>query len=42
MNPGLFKDMVEKNSMKIVSQKPIFFDPENNWSGEDTITIFEK
>jgi ubiquinone/menaquinone biosynthesis C-methylase UbiE len=42
MNPGLFKDMVEKNSMKIISQKPIFFEPENNWSGEDTITIFEK
>lgn len=42
MNPELFKEMVEKNNMKVVSQKPIYFEPELGWSGEDTITIFEK
>lgn len=42
MNPELFKEMVEENNMTVLIQKPIVFPSENHWSGEDTITIFEK
>lgn len=42
MNPNLFRDMVQKNNMEVITQRPIFFEPKNGWNGEDTITIFKK
>lgn len=42
MDPLLFKSLVEKHNMKVVTQKTLKFNPEGLWDGTDSITIFEK
>jgi SAM-dependent methyltransferase len=42
MSPEQFKEFVENNNMKIISQRPIQFKPLNGWNGMDTISMFEK
>jgi SAM-dependent methyltransferase len=42
MSPEQFKEFVENNNMKIISQTPIQFKPLHGWNGMDTISIFEK
>jgi ubiquinone/menaquinone biosynthesis C-methylase UbiE len=42
MSPILFKELVEKYDMEIVSQEPIKFNPLNNWDGTDFISLFIK
>jgi ubiquinone/menaquinone biosynthesis C-methylase UbiE len=42
MTPEIFKNLVEKHNMSVVSQKSINFIPEGLWNGTDCITIFQK
>ena len=42
MSPEQFKEIVENNNMKIISQSPIQFHPLNGWNGTDIISMFEK
>ena len=42
MSPILFKELVEKYDMEIVSQEPIKFNSLNNWDGTDFISLFIK
>jgi hypothetical protein len=42
MSPILFKELVEKYDMEIVSQEPIKFNALNNWNGTDFISFFIK
>lgn len=42
MSPELFKNLVEKNGLEIIDQKPLKFNPLGSWNGTDVISIFEK
>jgi SAM-dependent methyltransferase len=42
MSPEQFKEIVEANNMKILSQDPIKFDQLNMWDGTDCVSMFTK
>jgi len=42
MSPEQFKEFVENNNMRIISQTPIQFNPSHSWNGLDIISIFKK